>query len=127
MKCEICGNKAEWICPRCYRYVCKNCVDLNVMLCLDCSHFKREQEDDYVRMVNSIAKKLDYMKSAIDRCLHCPLLKDEVLRSLRIVKELENTAKLEGFERLHDEILKIKDKLQNIAVEFLVKLKFSQP
>ncbi len=123
MKCEICGNKATTICPRCYRYVCENCIDPVAMYCIDCSSFKRAQEEDYIRIVETLRKKIEFIESSMEKCFDCPLLKDEVMRSMRILKELEVTAKSEGFENLLDKILSIKDKIQNIGINYLVKFK----
>jgi len=123
MKCEICGNKSTTICPRCYRYVCEKCIDPITMYCIDCSSFKRAQEEDYMRIVESLKKKIEFIESSMERCFECPLLKDEIMRSMRILKELEITAKSEGFENLYDKVLSIKDKVQNIGINYLVKFK----
>ncbi len=123
MKCEICGKDATTICPRCYRYVCENCLDPATDYCIDCSSFKRAQEEDYVRVVESLWRKIVFIEENMERCFECPLLKDEIMRSMRILKELEIIAKSEGFENLHDKILSLKDKVQNVGVNYLVRFK----
>lgn len=121
--CEICGEKAEGICPRCYRYVCKNCTDPITLECIDCYSTKRVLEEDYIRYVDSIEKKLEFMESKISECKDCPIYKDAVLSCLRKVKELESLAKLESFERLSDKVVRMKDRAQKIAINFLVRFK----
>ncbi len=122
-KCEICGGDATSICPRCYRYVCNSCIDPVSMYCVDCSSFKRAQEDDYIRYLTSLEKKIEYIEKNMERCFECPLLKDEVMRSMRVLKELEAIAKYEGFDELYDRILKIKDKVQSVGINYLVRFK----
>ncbi len=125
MKCELCNGEASGICPRCYRYVCSNCIDPITMLCKDCQSFKREQERDYIRLMDSIEKKLEFIENSIEKCFKCPILKDEIMRNIRIVKELEMTAKLDGFEELYNRILDLKERVQNIGIRFLVRLKMT--
>jgi len=76
-----------------------------------------------MRIVESLKKKIEFIESSMERCFECPLLKDEIMRSMRILKELEITAKSEGFENLYDKVLSIKDKVQNIGINYLVKFK----
>ncbi len=76
-----------------------------------------------MRIIETLKKKIEFIESNMERCFECPLMKDEIMRSMRILKELEITAKSEGFENLHDEILSIKDKVQNIGINYLVKFK----
>ncbi len=123
MKCEICGNDATGICPRCYRFICKDCSDPITLECIDCSSVKRTLEEDYIRYVETIEKKLNYMESKMDECLHCPLFKDSVMSCLRRIKELESIAKLESYERLSEKIIDIRDKAQKLAINYLVKIK----
>ena len=122
-RCEICGGNATNICPRCYRYVCEKCTDPTSLLCVDCSSFKRWREEDLMRSVESLEKKVSYVEKVLERCFECPLLKDEIMRSLWMVKNLEATAKVEGMEELSDRLIEVRDKVQKLGVEYLVKFK----
>ncbi len=123
MKCEICGNEATGICPRCYRFICKDCSDPITLECIDCSSVKRVLEEDLVRYVETIEKKVEYMELKMDDCLSCPLYKDSVMSCLRRIKELESLAKLESYERLSEKVLDLKDRVQKLAVNYLIRIK----
>ncbi len=123
MNCEVCGEKAATICPRCYRYICENCLDLTTNYCIDCSRFKREEEDDLVRSVRSLKRKVEFIEENMEKCFDCPLLKDEVMRSLYLLKSLEAKARTDMMESLENEILSVKEKIQRIGVEYLVKFR----
>ena len=122
-RCELCGKDASGVCPRCYRFVCSECVDPITLECVDCSSFKRVLEEDLLRHLETIEKNVEYMESKLEECLHCPLYKDSVMRSLRRVKELESYAKLESFEKLSEKILDIKDRIQRLAINYLIRIK----
>jgi hypothetical protein len=121
----MCGNEATTLCPRCYRYVCSSCIDPITFYCLDCASFKHWQEEDCLRFVDLLKKKLEYVEKVIENkeCANCILLKDAVLQNVRRIKELEHLAKLESFENLHDKVLQIKEQAQNLAVKYLVHFK----
>jgi hypothetical protein len=128
MKCEVCKDKATSICPRCYRYICSGCLDPVTLYCMDCSSFKRWQEEDYLRFVESLEEKIEYTEKAIEsvNCKSCTLLKDAVLQNVRRVKELELIAKSEGFGSLHDKLLQVKWRVQNLAVRYLINFKIKR-
>ena len=123
MKCEICGKTASTVCPRCYRYICEHCTDPITLYCIDCSSFKKWQEEDYIRYINSLSNKINYMIKIFGKkeCMVCPLYKDSVMSSLRKVKELEQITKLEDLERAYEEVVKIKESIQKLAIEYLIK------
>ncbi|MET1125071.1 MAG: hypothetical protein ABWW66_07445 [Archaeoglobaceae archaeon] len=123
MKCEVCGNDANGVCPRCYRFVCGECIDPTTLECIDCSSTKRIIEDDLLRYVDSMERKLSFMESKLLDCFSCPLYKDSLLGCVRRVKELESVAKLEAFERLAEKLPDIKERAQKLAVNYLVRLK----
>ncbi len=123
IQCEICGEKAVTICPRCYRYVCEKCFDVAMNYCVDCSRFKREEESDLVRSVKSMKKKVNFIRENLDRCFNCPLLKDEIMRFLYLVKSLEAKARLDSMEELENEILSLKEDVQKLGIEYLVKFR----
>ncbi len=126
MKCEICGNPAKGVCPRCYRFVCGKCVDPHTLECIDCSSVKRAIESDLIRYVESLTKKVEFMEKNFSNCFSCPLYKDSVMSCVRRVKELKSVAELESYENLYEKVQEIKDRVQKLAVKYLVKLKMSE-
>ncbi|RLI75180.1 hypothetical protein DRP04_13745 [Archaeoglobales archaeon] len=125
MECEICGKKAEAVCPRCYRYICRECSDPITLECIDCSSIKRVLEEDLLRYVEKLKKKLEYMEKVFSKCFECPLYKDSIMSCMRKTKELESLAKLESYERVFDEVADLKERAKNLAVNYLVRLKMS--
>ena len=127
VECEVCGKKdAKGVCPRCYRFVCEDCVDPNTLECVDCTSVKRVIEDDLLRYLDSLEGKLGFMERNFERCSACPLYKDTLLSCVRRVKELKSLAKLEAYERLHDRVDDLKDRVQQLAVKYLISLKMAE-
>jgi hypothetical protein len=123
VECELCGGKAKGICPRCYRYVCENCVDPITLYCLDCRRVKEEIEKDLERYLDGLAKKIEFMERR--RCYDCILYKDELMSSLRRLKELKNLSKLEMYDSIYDKACELEEKVKKLAIEYLIKLKMN--
>ncbi|OYT35249.1 hypothetical protein B6U96_10925 [Archaeoglobales archaeon ex4484_92] len=126
IKCEICGKKAKGVCPRCYRFVCENCIDPTTLECIDCASVKRILEKDLIRYVENISNKIKFMESNFSACYTCPIYKDAIMSYLRRVKELRKIAELESYEDLHDKINEVKETVQNLAIKYLIKIKMSK-
>ncbi len=126
MRCEICGEKARGVCPRCYRFVCGKCVDPVTLECVDCTSVKRVIEDDLIRYVDSLSRKLEFMDANMSSCFSCPLYRDSVMSCVRRVKELENVAKLDSYESLYEKVRELKEKAQQLAVKYLIKIRTSE-
>ena len=123
MKCEICGGEVKGVCPRCYRFVCDKCVDPVTLECVDCTSVKRVIEEDLVRYVDNLTSKLNFIEKNMNTCFSCPLLKDAIMSYVRKAKELESVAKLNSYEMLYDKVKEFKDKAQQIAIKYLIKIK----
>ncbi len=123
MECEICGGKAKGVCPRCYRYVCEKCVDPITLYCLDCKRTKDEIERDLERYLDRIEKKIDFMKK--NRCYDCILYKDELMSSLRRIKELKSLSKLDMYESIYERACELEEELKRLTIEYLIRLKMS--
>ncbi len=123
MKCEICGKEAKSICPRCYRYICSECTDPITLYCVDCSSFKRWQEEDYLRYIEILEKKIRYLSERFEneKCAMCLLYKDSIMSCLRKVKELEALTKLENFEKAYEKVIELKDVIQDLAIKYTIK------
>jgi len=91
--------------------------------CVDCSRFKREEEDDLVRSVKSLRKKVEYINENLEKCFHCPLMKDEIMRALYLIKSLEAKARMDLMENLEYEVLSLKEEVQKLGIEYLVKFR----
>ncbi|MCS7121166.1 MAG: hypothetical protein NZ895_00965 [Archaeoglobaceae archaeon] len=122
-ECEICKNLANSVCPRCYRYVCEKCLDPVTFYCLDCSFFRTELERDYERYLKILEKRINFMEK--NRCYSCLLYKDELMMTLRRIKEIKEFSKLEMFEKIYENALQIEEKAQKLAIDFLVRLKLN--
>ncbi len=126
LRCEICGREAEGICPRCYRAVCGECVDPVTLDCIDCSRTKRVIEEDYLRYVDTISRRLDYIESKLNDCFYCPIMKDALMAYLRRLRELGSFSKLESLEELHERVKEVEEKAKQLAVNYLVRLKMAK-
>ena len=63
------------------------------------------------------------MLSIFDKkeCMSCPLYKDSVMSTLRKIKELEHLSKLENFEKVSEKVYDIKNSLQSLAINYIIK------
>jgi len=124
MECELCGGDAKGLCPRCYRYVCEKCIDPVTLYCLDCKRVKDEIERDLERYLDRVEKKIEFMER--NRCYGCILYRDELMSSLRRVRELKSMSKLDMYENVYERACELEERLKCLAVDYLVRLKMGK-
>lgn len=124
-KCELCGQReATWVCVRCRRYVCQQCLDEKMSwLCKDCGEFRRAVERDRMRTADYIQRMVRELERRIGRpeCSRCPLARELALSLLKMVRDLRREAVVEGFERLASECEGLERRILTLVLGLLVR------
>ena len=85
---------------------------------------KDEIERDLERYLDRVEKKIEFMER--NRCYGCILYRDELMSSLRRVRELKSMSKLDMYENVYERACELEERLKCLAVDYLVRLKMGK-
>ncbi len=123
MECAICGRQASMICIRCRRPICENCLDKTWYLCRECASLKWEIEADYHRRLNYLENvySVSKEKAKIAQCKNCIILRELLISVLKLLREILDEARKEGFDEVERRARKLELKITNLLLPILIR------